>query len=79
MFRVFDVGLTLQLVACGTTLAATWLTGNKHVAGPALNILAALGFAAVNAWADLWLCAVFSATMGALNARNFIRWQRERT
>lgn len=74
---MLDVGLILQIVACGTTLAATWLIGNKRPAGPALNILAALCFAAVNAWAELWLCAVFSATMGAINGRNFLRWLRE--
>ncbi|XUM19804.1 hypothetical protein ACRAVF_19250 [Bradyrhizobium oligotrophicum S58] len=71
------IGLALQLFACTTTLAAAWLMGNKHIGGPALNIVAALGFAAVNAWADLWLCAAFSMTMGAINARNFIRWKKE--
>lgn len=69
--------LALQLVACSVTLAAGWLTGNKRASGPALNVLAALCFVAVNAYADLWLCAAFSATMGALNARNFIRWRKE--
>lgn len=72
-----DAGLILQIVACGTTLAATWLTGNKATLGPALNIAAALCFAAVNAWAGLYLCAVFSATMAAMNARNFMKWQKE--
>lgn len=72
-----DVGLILQIVACSVTLAATWLVGNKHASGPALSVVAALCFAAVNAWADLWLCAAFSATMGVVNARNFIRWMRE--
>jgi hypothetical protein len=72
-----DTSLILQIVACGITLAATWMTGNKHVSGPALNIAAALCFAVVNAYADLWLCAVFSATMALMNARNLIRWQKE--
>jgi hypothetical protein len=74
-----DPGIILQIVACGTTLAATWMVGNKHVSGPALNIAAALCFAAVNAYTDLWLCAVFSATMAIMNARNFFRWRREET
>jgi hypothetical protein len=38
-----DVGLALQIVACGTTLAATWFVGNKHAAGPALSVVAAWG------------------------------------
>jgi hypothetical protein len=75
---MLDVGLILQIVACSVTLAAAWLIGNKHVSGLALNIVAALCFAAVNAWAELWLCAAFSATMGLVNARNLIRWMRER-
>lgn len=74
---MMDIGLILQIIACGTTLAAAWLIGNKHASGPALNIVAALCFALVNAWADLWLCAAFSAAMGVVNARNFIRWMRE--
>lgn len=74
-----DMGIILQIVACATTLAATWLVGNKHVAGPALNIAAALCFAAVNAWAELWLCSAFSATMAVMNARNYFRWKRETT
>ena len=74
-----DTSLTLQIIACGTTLAATWMIGNKHVSGPALNVAAALCFAVVNAYAELWLCAVFSATMAAMNARNFFRWYREGT
>lgn len=72
-----DTGLVLQVVACGTTLAATWMIGNKHVSGPALNIAAALCFAVVNTWAELYLLAVFSTSMAAMNARNFIRWRRE--
>lgn len=71
-----DAGLILQIIACGTTLAATWLVGNKSTSGPALNIAAALCFAVVNAWAGLYLCAVFSATMAAMNARNWIKWSR---
>ncbi len=76
---MLDLGLMLQVIACGTTLASTWLTGNKRTSGPALNIAAALCFAAVNAYAGLWLCSAFSATMAAMNARNFIRWCREET
>lgn len=74
---MIDAGLVLQIIACGTTLAATWLVGNKHASGPALNIAAAICFAVVNGWAGLWLCAIFSATMAAMNARNFIMWKRE--
>lgn len=74
-----DIGLILQVVACGVTLAAAWFTGNKSTSGPALNIAAALCFAIVNAWAGLYLCAAFSATMAAMNARNFIKWRREQT
>lgn len=74
---MLDAGLILQIIACGTTLAATWLTGNKRTSGPALNIAAAMCFAVVNAWAGLWLCSAFSATMAAMNARNFIRWKRD--
>jgi rare lipoprotein A (peptidoglycan hydrolase) len=69
--------LMLQIVACAVTLLAVWLMGNKHVAGPALNVAAALCFAVVNAYADLWICAAFSATMAAVNARNYIRWRRD--
>lgn len=74
---MFDVGLVLQIIACGTTLAATWLIGSKRASGPALNIVAALCFAVVNAYAGLWLCSAFSATMAAMNLRNFIRWRKE--
>lgn len=72
------LGLALQIIACATTLAAAWLIGNKRVSGPALNVVAALCFVAVNAYAELWLCAAFSAAMGIVNARNFMRWRRER-
>lgn len=72
-----DTGLILQIVACGVTLAATWLTGSKRTSGPALNIAAALCFAVVNVWAGLWLCAAFSATMAVVNARNVLKWYRE--
>lgn len=76
---MLDTSLVLQIIACGTTLAATWMIGNKHVSGPALNVAAALCFAVVNAYAELWLCAAFSATMAMMNARNFIRWCKEET
>lgn len=74
---VMDAGVFLQVVACGTTLAATWLVGNKRAAGPALSVAAALCFALVNAYAGLWLCSAFSATMAVMNARNFFRWRRD--
>jgi hypothetical protein len=73
---MLDLELMLQVIACGTTLAATYLIGNKHVAGPALSVMAALSFAVVNAYAGLWLCAGFSATMALMNARNFICWMK---
>lgn len=69
--------LTLQLIACGFTAAATWLIGNKSMSGPWCNIVAALLFVLVNLSAGLWVCAAFSASMAALNARNYLRWQRE--
>jgi hypothetical protein len=71
------ISIIFQVLACGVTLAATWLTGNKRVSGPALSIAAAACFAVVNAYADLWLCAAFSATMALVNARNFFRWKKE--
>lgn len=72
------LSLPLQIVACAVTIVATWLTGNKSVAGPALNIAAALCFATVNAYADLWLCAAFSVGMAAMNTRNYLRWRGEK-
>jgi uncharacterized protein (TIGR02594 family) len=69
--------LALQIVACAVTLLAVWLIGNKHVSGPALNAVAALCFAVLNASADLWICAAFSAAMAAVNVRNFFRWRRD--
>lgn len=69
--------LALQIVACAVTMLAVWLIGNKHVSGPALNAVAALLFAVLNASADLWVCAAFSAAMAAVNVRNFFRWRRD--
>lgn len=71
------INISLQIIACGTTFAATWLTGNKSTVGPALSVAAAFLFATVNIYADLWLCAAFSAFMGCVNARNYLRWRRE--
>lgn len=69
--------LALQITACAVALLAIYLIGNKHVSGPALNAVAALCFALLNACADLWICAAFSAAMAAVNVRNFIRWRRD--
>jgi hypothetical protein len=74
---MINTSLIIQTVAIVTTFAATWLTGNKSTLGPALSIAAAACFAVVNAYADLWLCAAFSATMAVVNTRNYIRWCRE--
>lgn len=68
--------LALQIAACAVTLTAAWLIGNKRLAGPALNAVAALLFAVINASAELWVCAAFSLAMAAVNLRNVVRWHR---
>jgi len=73
---VIDASTALQLAACGASFAGTWLTGNKQTIGPALSVVSAFLFAAVNLYADLLLCAAFSAFMGCVSARNYILWRK---
>lgn len=70
--------VALQCVAVALTLSGTWVTGNKHVAGPALSAVAAAVFVALNIVAGLWIVAGLSALSVAINVRNAMKWGRAR-
>jgi hypothetical protein len=71
------LGISLQVVACATTLYAMWMMGNKKTIGPAFGIVSDICFFAVNVYAGLWLCAGFCATLTVIHARNYMKWRKE--
>lgn len=68
--------IALQVVAVALTLSGTWVTGNKHFAGPMLSAVAALVFVALNIVAGLWIVAGLSALSAIVNVRNAVKWGR---
>lgn len=73
-----DAGsLILQCVACATVLAAAWKTGDKHVLGPVLSLLAEVSFIALNVYLGLWVLVAFGVAKSSIHFRNFMKWRTE--
>ena len=71
------VSLGLQAVAAGTTLASSWIIGNKKVLGPVLGVVGSLAFGVLSIYLHLWLILPLNILTAAINTRNTIKWCRE--
>jgi hypothetical protein len=68
--------IAMQCAAVVFCLGGTWITGNKHVTGPALSAIGAAVFVALNVYTNLWIVATLSALTVVLNLRNVMKWSR---
>lgn len=70
------LAIVLQLAAVAFSLSGTWVTGNRHVAGPALTAASGAVFVVLNVFVGLWIVAALSALSVIVNLRNVVKWWR---
>jgi hypothetical protein len=68
--------VTLQVIACGLSLASMWFYGRKSLWGPAIGILDTLPWAILSWLTHTYLVLAFDMLIGALAVRTLYVWRK---
>lgn len=74
---MIEFAMVLQLAASATTLAASWLYGNKSLWGPGLGLVSQVPWWSIMIIYSLWGLAPVNVVMLFIHARNYLKWKAE--
>ena len=77
LYALLTTSVILQIIASITTLAAIWVTGNKHWYGPALALVSDAAFCTLNLYLQLYALIPMMIAVLVLHIRNVIKWRKE--
>jgi hypothetical protein len=69
--------VTLQVAACGMSLASMWFYGRKHLLGPVFGVLDFPPWAAVAWLTHTYYVLAFDVLITALAVRTLFLWRRD--
>jgi hypothetical protein len=72
-----EAALALQLAASASTIASTWLYGNKMLWGPRLALLSQVFWWTIMVVYGLWGLLPVNAMMVFIHTRNLRKWKNE--